>query len=158
MKKINIVSIVLIAIIVCIGGYFIISSRIDAKYTLDYSLDNYYKMPPKKLGVNEYTVSSVTREDMVKTYFNRYITMMIENAENAYLYVDEDEKNSKFPSLQIFKKHVEYLTDNYERLPKLKTYDIGKEDEYLIYKMSDDKGNIYIFKIEAVMKYSVSFQ
>ncbi len=157
MKKINIVSIVLIVVIFIIGGYFIISSRIDAKYEPNYTLDDYYKKPVKKVGVNNYTVSQVSNEDMVKTYFSAYTTSFFEDIEDAYIHLDSKEK-TKYKNIDEFKKKVGSLTKDFTILPKLKTYDINKEDDKVIYQMSDEVGNIYIFKIEAVMKYTVSFE
>lgn len=157
MKKINIVSLVLIFIIIILGSYFIISSRIDAKYEPNYTLEDYYKKPIKKVGVNSYTVSQVSSEDMIKTYFSTYTSMLYEDIESAYSHLDKKEK-IKYPNLSFFKNKVSNLTKDFTELPKLKTYDIGKEDDKTIYKMSDEHGNVYIFKIEAVMKYTVSFQ
>lgn len=158
MKKNNkVITIILILIMILLGAYFIISSRIDAKYQPNYTLEDFYEMPKRKVGVNEYTVASVDEEDMVVTYFNTYVMMFFENIDEAYSLLDEYSSLETYPNIEEFKKKVSSLTVGFTEIPKINEYSISKDDDgHTVYTVSDKKGNIYTFTIEAVMKYTVT--
>lgn len=159
-KKLGIAAVpfVIIGIIILIGIYFIISSHIDAKYKPNYTLEDFYVKPNKKVGVNEYTVSSVTDEDMVSTYFHTYTLKMIEDPNGAYALLDDVYRESEVSNINIFKNKVAAITDNFTVVPKINRYELTHRDDYKIYKISDTRGNIYTFKVEGVMKYTVTIE
>lgn len=160
-KNITIVSLCIVATVILIGAYIIISSRIDAKYTPNYNLDDFYPYPEKKLGVNEYQVVSVDEQEMVKTYFDTYVMSFFEDIDDAYAHLDNDYSLEAFPNIRLFKEKIITITDNFTYLPVFKSYTpiIDEENPDLtIYKIKDKKDNVYIFTIEAVMKYTVRFE
>lgn len=158
MKKNTIMAIILILIAISIGAYFIISSRLDAKYVPNYMLEDFYKKPYKKVGVNEYTVVNVSDRDMVDTYFRTYTNMFFEDLGMAYQKLDSKFREKKYPTLNSFSSFVSSLTSDFLAIPKIKSYDIDTENGKTIYSIRDTRGNIYKFTIEAVMKYTVSFE
>lgn len=150
------ISIILVVLALLLGVYFIVSSRIDAKYTPNYNLDDFYKYPEKTLGVNEYKVVSVQESDMIKTYFSAYARLLMEDINDAYNHLD-DNTGRTYPNIDSFKNKVGSLTNNFTKRPVFSSYTIENTKENIVYKIKDTRGNIYIFTVEAVMKYTVSF-
>ena len=105
MKNKNLlVYIIIIAIMIFIGIYAIINNLIKSEYSPDYTLDDFYIIPNKKIEVNGYTVSTVNDEDMVNTYFNIYTLMLFEDIDKAYSKLNEDYRNKKYPDINSFKR------------------------------------------------------
>ena len=157
-KKPNnlIVYIVLILIAVGIGIYVIISNSINSDYNPDYNLDNAYVMPSRKVDVNEYKVATVREDEMVSTYFNTFITLMLETPQKSFTYIDSDYKELKYNNdINKYVEHIKVLTNDYTYLPKIDVYKKEILGTNTIYNVLDTNGNKYIFSIEAVMKYRV---
>ncbi len=158
MKNKNLlVYIIIIAIMIFIGIYAIINNLIKSEYSPDYTLDDFYIIPNKKIEVNGYTVSTVNDEDMVNTYFNIYTLMLFEDIDKAYSKLNEDYRNKKYPDINSFKNYVSSITDNFTELPQISEYYIDNKDEKTVYKIIDKNGNKYIFVVTAVMEYEVYF-
>lgn len=158
-KNNRIITIAVILVFASIGAYFIISSRINNEYLPNYNLDDFYVIPNKKVGVNEYKAAQVNDEDMVRTYFNTYTMMLFEDINRAYTYVGE--KTRKFyPNIMSFRIIAGNLTKNFTELPQIDRYEISNEKDTnnQIIKVSDKTGHIYVFTVEAVMKYTVDFE
>ncbi len=160
-KNITIVSFCIVAFVVFIGAYIIISSRIDAKYTPNYNLDDFYPYPEKKLGVNEYQVVKVSEQEIVKTYFDSFVMSFFEDIDGSYSNLENDYGLDNYPNIRLFKEKVITLTDNFTYLPEFKSFAHMTDEEnpnLIMYKVKDKKDNIYIFTVEAVMKYTVRFE
>lgn len=155
MKSKNVVSIIFIVGFIMVGVYFIFSTRISVKYEPNFTLEDYYNIPIKKVGINEYKMSTVTWEDMVKIYFNNYMTLFFEDIDESYNYLDEEVKSKKFQSIDIFKNKVMEITKNFEEMPKIKEYNIDSDGDIKIITIIDQNGYQYVFNIEGVMKYTV---
>lgn len=157
MRKNSIVAIILVLIAISIGAYFLISARLDARYIPNYELEDFYQKPIKKVGVNEYVVTSVSKEDMAFSYFNIYTNMFYEDLSSAYQKLDPKEKE-KYPSINSFERFVSSITDDFTSILKMEGYDIKNEDDMTVYEIKEENGHIFKFKIEGVMKYTVSIE
>ncbi len=160
-KNITIVSIFLVLLFILIGAYMIISSHIDAKYTPNYNLDDFYPYPEKKLGVNEYQVVTVSEQEMIKTHFDAFVMSFFEDIDASYSHIENDWGLENYPNIRLFKEKIITLTDNFTYLPEFHSYAPITDDEnkdLKIYKVKDKKNNVYVFTIEAVMKYTVRFE
>ncbi len=158
-KNVTLVSICIIIIIILLGLYLIISSRIKAMYTPNYNLDDFYPYPIKTLGVNEYQVVKVDDEEVIRDYFNSFIRLCLENTSEAYSLLDNDYAIEFYPTLNSFKEYVASITDNYTYMPVFSMYTyLSSNDDTTTYQIKDKNNNIYIFEVEAVMKYTVRFQ
>ncbi len=155
----TIIVIILVIISILVSSYLIISSRIDANYIPNYNLEDFYTFPSKKLGVNEYKVVNVNTEEMAKTYFNYYISLLIENIDLAYEYLSEDYKVETYPNKDFLKKRIAEITENYTEVPTFSSYNVenDKKKGIVTYKIKDTNNRLYTFYVEAVMKYSVEF-
>lgn len=157
MKRQNIViPILLIIIMLAYGAYLIISSHLSSNYEPNYLLEDYY-VKPEKVKVNEYKIANVTKDDMVYTYFNTYVIMLFEDINKAYSKLD-DVTQDKYPNVESFRQYVNGLTNNFTEIPRIDKYEYDRKDDIEIYRISDKNGNYYIFYVEAVMKYTISFE
>lgn len=158
-KNNRVVTFVIILIFAAIGIYFVVSSRIDVEYAPNNDVEDYYAIPNRKTGVNEYKPASVTEEDMVRTYFNSYVLLLVEDLPRAYAHLSEKSRGF-YPNSVAFRVLAANLTSNFTELPQIDRYEISKEKnaEIQTIKVSDTKGHIYVFTVEAVMKYTVDFE
>lgn len=157
-KNLTVVSIILVLIAVLTGVYFVLSSRIKVNYTPNYALKD-GRVPKEKQEINEYKVFNVTLEDMARTYFNSYITLMFEDINEAYNIL-EDTTQDLYPNVESFKQKANLLTDNFTHYPVFKAYktETDKDEEVDIYKVKDSNNNIYTFKVKSVMNYKVNLE
>lgn len=122
----------------------------------NYLLEDFVPFPEKTIGVNEYKVVSVTKEDMIKTYFNTFTNMMINNPIEAYEKLDEEAKLDLYKNLNEFEIKVNFLTADYQIIPAFDSYSVSSDDESnTIYIVKDKRNNTYRFTVKAVMKYTV---
>lgn len=145
-NKINfkLIIIVLIAIIISISSYFLLKQIFKNDEEVYEYLKNY--------EVNEYIPTYVSDEDMARIYLNDYIQNMYSDVERAYNLLDEEYRNKKFGSLENYKNYINSLeATSY----KLSTYYKHNKDGYIIFGVTDQNSNLYIFKTNGVMQYSV---
>lgn len=156
MKKIDLPALVIIGVMLVLGTYFIALMKINKTYTrVDVLPDEFVG---ESLGVNEYQVVNLTKEEILNLYFASFTTVMMENPSKAYLLLDDEYRRLYCPNLESFRAKIDNITDNYETIPVLDRYEIKEDNGLRIYTMSDKKGNIYTFKVEGAMKYTVSLQ
>lgn len=110
-------------------------------------------------GINYKTYNAVAYQfisdsQMCSNYFNQYKEILINSHKEAYELLDEDYKQKRFGSLEKFES---YLEENKEYIinSSLKTYKRTNYEDYNLYILEDQYGNIYIFKETAVMEYTV---
>lgn len=139
-------NIIIFAVILLVftGGYLIISKIVDDKNDEQVFLKNY--------KVNEYIPVYVSDEDMAKIYFNDYIHIMYSDINKAYNLLDEDYRNKKFGNIDNYKSYIKSL-DNLSY--KVDSFYIDDSHKYKIYGVYDTNGNIFIFKTNGIMQYSV---
>lgn len=152
--KLNKFQIVLILVFVLTGIYVLIITNVKKEYTPNYDLKDFYGMP-RKMDVNEYTIVNVKEEDMVKTYFNTYIESVFENTKESYKLLDNEYKNKKYKTYDEYLNYIKSITNDFNDMPKVKKYNIINKKDYKLYVIKDNKNNTYIFKAEAVMKYTI---
>ena len=157
-ERINVVPFIIIGIFVILGVYFLISWRIGALYKPNDRIEDYYSVPNRRVGLNEYSATRVTEEDMAKTYFDTFIMKLFENLDEAYSYLNDEYKKTKASTKKSFEEVVVKLTDNYETLPEMERYGVQNEGDKKVYKVRDKKGNVYVFETSSVMNYKVSLE
>lgn len=103
---------------------------------------------------NTYDYITVSDETYVTDLFNQYKEQLLYNPDLAYENLDNEYKVKRFGDIEKFKtytkentkKHVIMQIDKYQKIDK---------DATIEYICVDQKGNYYIFKENAIMKYSV---
>ena len=144
--------IILIAILIIIGILIFYSVReYRASKTIYQSKENEeYVMIPKTYGVNEYTTFNISLDTMLKIYFNDYKSIVINDMNEAYNKIDEEYRKIKFPTIESFREYL--VKTNFINF-KIDKYSTNEP----IYTLYDEKGNMFIFKVEGVLQYKVYF-
>lgn len=106
----------------------------------------------KNYEVNEYIPTYISDEEMAEIYLNDYIYVMYYDIESAYNLLDQEYRTKKFGSLDNYKNYVYSL--NYSSYV-MDSYYIIEEDGYKIFAVYDTNGNLFIFKTQGVMQYTV---
>ena len=138
-------------------------------YTFEIYLNNYFKdsgynseelstmktLHIEKIEKNEnntFQFKNINQQEQANTYYNDFFNEMKKNPELAYSKLDSDYKNSKFKTLDDFKKYIQMYTNANKRLGK---YKMIKYDSYTELICQDTFGAIWIFKIKGVMNYTI---
>ena len=141
-KKLIVFGIIFLLLVIAFVIWYIINDRPSEGY----SIDNPIPSEPKKYAVNEYTVLTVTDEDMAKTYFSNFVNLMVSDPNRAYYLLDENYRNVKFGSIDNFIGVVK----NYESATIKRFRRNGS-----VFYISDSNNNVFAFVVDGVMKYKV---
>lgn len=137
-------------IIVCISYYFIRNYRASkVQYNSEAYIDNYVTVP-RTYNVNEYTKLNISNENAVKIYFNDFKTLVMSDINEAYLKLNKEYREKKFPSIESFKNYLGSINFINSNIVK---YSINSS----MYKMYDNNNHMYIFKFDGVLQYEVYF-
>lgn len=103
---------------------------------------------------NKFKLSYATNEELSKDYINLYKRLSLGAPEKMYELLDQEYRNSKFGSLDNFKKYVQ---DNRKQIvgTRLEKYQVTRQDDYTQYVCIDQRGKYYIFKETEPMQYTV---
>jgi len=143
-NPIKIIIVALVAIGVCIAVYFTVN-YFSKKDNTDVNYIKNYK-------INEFIPTYISDEDMAKIYLNDYVYTMFYDTEKAYNLLDENYRNKKFANYETFKNYINSLP--YSSYSLLKYYKKEKQG-YIIFGVYDKNNNLFIFKTNGVMQYSV---
>lgn len=103
---------------------------------------------------NTFEYIRISTEDVIRNYFTDYKRNVIYDVESAYKSLDEEYRNKRFGSLENYEKYVKENIDLI-RQNILDNYQINEKENYNQYVCTDKNGNNYIFKENAIMKYSL---
>lgn len=142
-KEIKNVIIFAVILLVFAGLYILVDKYLNKEEPEEF-LKNY--------EVNEYIPTYISDEDLTKIYLNEYVHTMYADIEKAYELLDKEYKEKKFGSLENFQEYVNNLTySNYV----LDRFYVDTKGKYTIYGAFDTNGNIFIFKTNGIMQYTV---
>lgn len=125
---------------------YIVFSKLFNQDKLDYN--NYLK----DYEVNEYIPVYISDEDMARIYLNDYIHTIYSNIEKAYNFLDEEYRTKRFNNIVDYQNYITTL--NFSSY-KVERYYVKENDEYKIFGVYDSNNNLYIFKTNGVMQYTV---
>jgi len=103
---------------------------------------------------NTYESKAVSDIEYIKYLFNDYKDKVIYDKKLAYEVLDGDYRKSKFKD---FNEYNIYAKNSVRKLimADLREYKYDKNSDYKQYVVKDSKGNYYIFRETAPMKYSI---
>ena len=137
-----------IIVIVCILlAFSVLYSVIDKVFNK--KLEEIYL---KNYEVNEYIPTYISDEQMAEIYLNHYVHTLFYDNELAYKLLDEEYRNKKYGNFDNFKNYINSL--NYTTY-KLKSFYVQEKQNYKIFGVYDNNGNVFIFKTNGVMQYTV---
>lgn len=134
------ISIIVIAAIVLSKRDEISSNGLNTEY------QNIYK----KYGINEYSVTNITNEQLAKIYLNDFKYYLFNEEEIAYSLLNEKYSKAKFNSFNKFKEYIEGIdTKNYE----IKDYSVSGDKKFV--EINTVNNQKIIFKINSIMDYEI---
>ena len=138
--------IIVVVIIILFSGIYFVVKKLTENNDLQY--EHYLK----NYEVNEYIPTYITDEDMAEIYLNDYIHNMYYDIEYAYNSLDVEYRNKKFGNLNNYINYVNTL--NYSTYEITRYYKTEK-DGFIIFGVYDQNDNLFIFKTNGVMQYTV---
>lgn len=110
----------------------------------------------QKNYANTYTVQNVTDSMVVQYYLTDYGRTVIADKQKAYELLDNQYKQNRFSTFNEYSKYINEDIKNYKDLQVVKYY-VSKDenDDTTIYSCTDQYGNVYIFKENSIMDYSL---
>lgn len=115
------------------------------------------KLKTKEMKSNDYNIFEnvyVTDEQMIRDYLSKYLNHARNDIQKAYEDLDKEYREKRFGNIENYKI---YLKEN-ELLLKnsiLSKYQVNERNDYTQYICIDQYGNYYIFKVTAIMQYSL---
>lgn len=105
-------------------------------------------------GYNAFTYNRTTQQNTVQKYISDYKNLALRDVENAYLILNEEYRDKRFGNLEEYKK---YISNNKDKIRKIsiQKYMVNSSEEYTEYICIDSNNNYYIFRVTAVMEYSL---
>lgn len=103
---------------------------------------------------NTFSMISNVNEEMCQKYFANYKESLIYDAEFAFTCLQKEYATKRFGQLDNFKN---YIQKNGEEISQaeLKKYQVNNYNDYTEYVCVDQFGNLYIFKEEAVLNFTL---
>lgn len=135
--------VIFIIIILVFSGVYILLNKLMNEEEIIYLKD---------YNVNEYIPTYVSDEDMAKIYLNDYIYTMYSNVEKAYNSLDTEYREKKFGNLENYKEYVNSLQYPTYKLSK---YYKQEKNGYIIFGVYDSNNNLFVFKTNGVLQYTV---
>ena len=123
--------------------------------------ENYYEQEEdislKKYAENEYIPVSISYDQMARIYLQDYVYKLIYNREDAYNTLDAKYRSAKFPTFEDFNEYVNTIMSVKLREMKVDRYAITDKNNYRDFDVYDSSDNLFIFRENGVMQYTVFF-
>lgn len=103
---------------------------------------------------NKFKFSNTTNQRVSVIYFNDWKNKIISNPEKYYDLLDEDYRNKRFGSVDSFKQYVESNKNDLSKV-EVQSYLYNNYENYNEYVCKDQYENIYIFRENYIMGYTV---
>ena len=105
---------------------------------------------------NVFSFKNIDTETIVREYFNDYKVKLSSDVEALYNSLDEEYKNKRFGSLEVFER---FINENKDELTQSNAseYLVNNLENYKEYVCKDQYGNMYIFRETSIMQYSLLF-
>ena len=105
-------------------------------------------------GNNIFEYTPIRDEEMCRKYYNDFKQKELNNPEEAYLMLDEEYREKRFPNYDEF---IQYIDEKRTLLENavLSKYAYEYGETYTECTLIDTQGNTYIIKAESVMEYTI---
>ena len=153
-NKIRIVFMVTAVIIFVVFGIFTYNSNNVNKNLEAVTSENVkaFDLTNELSETNKYAIKNISGEEIATMYYNDYKSMIVNFPDEAYemLYNDNVSKD-EFLNLRekLLKDYYSYSYKSYS------SYE-DKKNKCMIYKVADNKGKVFVFRVYAVMQYEVN--
>ena len=129
-----------------IGGKDIDLSKINLKTEIEYIEANDY---------NKYSYDVVTKEDIISNYIEFFKTLCYKVPDIAYMYLNDDCKSSKYPSLEVFKNTILNNESKIKYLQLMVCNDIIEQENNTKYICSSVGGGDIVIYENSIMDFEI---
>ena len=98
---------------------------------------------------------SVDEEAMARKYLGEFVNLAVFDREAAYALIDDEYKEAKLPTIEDFNKKIDSINSTNFRKAKVTSYTVKKASNYKLFYVIDGSDNIFVFKENSIMNYSV---
>lgn len=155
MEKINSdkVSLIVCGIVLLCAIVFAVISNKDSFDSSNYDGNSYSFLHDYE--VNEVVYMSVDEEAMARKYLGEFVNLAVFDREAAYALIDDEYKEVKLPTIEDFNKKIDSINSTNFRKAKVTSYTVKKASNYKLFYVIDGSDNIFVFKENSIMNYSV---
>lgn len=117
--------------------------------------DERYTKIKEDYDYNEFEYANINTENLIRIYYNKYLSNVVNNIEEAYEMLDDEYKQKKFKDLDEYR---EYIDNNKEAIlsSSLKQYNQNNTNEgYIQYVCIDQNDKYFIIRETAVMQFKI---
>lgn len=139
-----------IIVIICIMLIFSITLAIVIKKNA--KDDEFRVLKPNKY--NSYTRATIFEKDMASIYLIDFYKYIYNDIEKAYSLLDENFRQTKFPTLNLFKEYIKNL--NFTVL--VQSYKVEVVDNNYVFHITANPNVNFIFRTTGVMQYTVEIK
>ncbi len=139
-KKLIIVAIIVILIVVGVAIY----NNVKPKPKYDPEVNEYNDVTyiKKNYKVNEYSVVNISELDLLNAYLKKYLTLAINDPEEAFAMLSKETKESFNNNIDEYKKYVNSITSIYTKDNEVVKYRKGEKSNQT--EIVDSEKNKYI--------------
>lgn len=139
-----------IIVIICIMLIFSVTLAIVIKKN---AKDDEFKVL-KANKYNSYTRATIFEKDMASIYLIDFFKYIYNDIEKAYSLLDENFRQTKFPTLNLFKEYIKNL--NFTVL--VQSYKVEVVDNNYVFHIMANPNVNFIFRTTGVMQYTVEIK
>lgn len=139
-----------IIVIICIMLIFSVTLAIVIKKNA--KDDEFRVLKPNKY--NSYTRATIFEKDMASLYLIDFYKYIYNDIEKAYSLLDENFRQTKFPTLNLFKEYIKNL--NFTVL--VQSYKVEVVDNNYVFHITANPNVNFIFRTTGVMQYTVEIK
>lgn len=139
-----------IIVIICIMLIFSVTLAIVIKKN---AKDDEFKVL-KANKYNSYTRATIFEKDMASIYLIDFFKYIYNDIEKAYSLLDENFRQTKFPTLNLFKEYIKNL--NFTVL--VQSYKVEVVDNNYVFHIMTNPNVNFIFRTTGVMQYTVEIK
>ena len=147
-KKYNVTTFVIIGVLAIFSILIIITIKGTEKYR-----DSEFKNLENN-NYNTFTPITVNENEMPANYLYDYYKYLQSDIETAYSLLDENFKQTKFPTLDLFKEYVKNLKFN----PTVDSYKVEVVNNNYVFHITAPPNVNFVFRTTGVMQYTVEIK
>ncbi len=145
-----------IILIILILGTFILILKEANRSKRGFQLSDYAEYSSKYKGdINQIDYIKVDDFGMAQKYLSDFVNTCLMNKKEAYSLIDPYYKNQKVRNYNEFEKVLNKLMSKVFMEAEVSSYKVQYKNGYRLYYVQDKADNIFIFKENGIMNYTV---
>ena len=142
--------------VVLIMGIFILILVETSKSNRGYTFSDYAQYEAKYEGkVNQINYVKVSDLTMAQKYLSDFVNICLTNKKEAYELIDPYYKEKEMKNYNTFSAKVDEMNTKVFAQSKVASYKVSSGKNYRYYYVKDAADNVYVFKENGIMNYTV---